>query len=418
MNKKSISFVIIVWILIWIYYFWFKDDFPKCWKLESKMQEWYCIDESTIKYNSCRHAWWFMEKICNTIPSDAIDISWELYYINKYYIVRNNTLYYKWKKRELYIYNPSSLSYTQDWYLRDDKFLYQWISTLEIENYKHVYNNIFISWDELYLSNIIKRGNDYLDFYKIPNIKAKDFKILSDNIWYTQEYVIFLKSYEKNQYFSYLQLLKWKFHNIELTSVEWIFRYKDGFIVCHTWCINIQKNNEEYIKVQNYISWKNKNKELNEKDFRRYLIYKNYDQLDFLIYDWYTWWENDYWIYKRNTPIAIKNQNLLISSVYLNSDSWKPYYVNDSTQYFDAWYVSFPDGKAEKLILIKVSQLANPDIIDTLYFRSDGREIFLKSLSEISIPSQEFDYKKLENSFRYQWLKIEQKNNIIINYID
>lgn len=235
-----------------------------------------------------------MEKVCNTIPSDAIDISWELYYINKYYIVRNNILYYKWKKRELYIYNPSALIYTKDWYLRDDKYLYKGKEILEIDSSTQVFNNIFISWNELYLRKVLKRGGDKLDFYKIPNIDAKNFKILSHRVGYDEKYFVLFESYEKNPLYSYLQLLEWNFQNIEFTLSKWIFRHQNWFIVCYDWCVNFDKQSNEYTNIQEYVLWNDYNSQDTYLDFNKNLISKYSNQWNFIINGWYILWEKNF----------------------------------------------------------------------------------------------------------------------------
>lgn len=295
MNKKlSIIFVILLSIFTCIYFFVIKKDFPECWKLESKMQEWYCIQESTIRYSSCRRVWWFLEKVCNVIPSEIIELSWENYYIDENYIVHNNTLYYRWINKENYIYNPSKLKYYPDWYLRDDKYLYKGKETVEIDSSTKAINNIFISWNELYLRKVFKRNGDQLDFYKIPNIDTKIFKILSHRVGYDEKYFVLFESYEKNPHYTSLQLLEWNFQNIEFTSLKWIFSHKNWFIVCYKWCVDFDKQSNEYTNIQKYILWNDSNSKDIHFDFNKNLISRYSDQLNFIINDWYISWEKDF----------------------------------------------------------------------------------------------------------------------------
>lgn len=253
------------------------------------------MQESTIRYSSCRHTWWFLEKTCNIIPSDTIELSWELYYIDENYIVRNNILYYRWINKEIYIYNPSKLKYYKEWNLRDDKYLYKGKEIIEIDSSTQVFNNIFISWNELYLRKVLKRDGDQIDFYKIPNIDAKKFKILSHRVGYDEKYFVLFESYEKNPSYSYLQLLEWYFQNVKFTPTKWIFRHQDWFIVCYTWCLNFDKQSDEYTNIQEHILWNDSNSQDTYLDFNKDLTSKYSNQWNFIINDWYISWEKDKW---------------------------------------------------------------------------------------------------------------------------
>jgi len=422
MNKKiTIALIGIVWIIWLVIFFWTEKGLPQCKSIQSSEKWWYCIKGSEIRYNYC-YTWGMpMVQDCSVLTRDKIQVADGYNIIDENYIISNSSAYLAGQKLDPYIHNPwkirvidnSEYIFQEQWqwiqtYLRDDNYFYTKKSEIEIKNQDiKVYWDLFSIWNDMYFADALWDMYSLWETYKIPYMKAENFKILSRYHGYDGKYFISFIRYNDRHYPWNIDLLEWNFNNIETTLWEWIFKHDNWFIICYKWCVNISKTEKGYIEVENILAqlWNGTitRNHWTYLAFKQYSVLKRYKQVIEVLNNWKTKEDSRYIIQLENNLKWKESNDFLISEELLKYSWWKkPYYTENTSEYFTAGSVLFSDNTKRELVLVKVNRYDKKNTIDELYFTFIwSSPTLLVSISKISIPDSEFDYARLENSFRF-----------------